>query len=87
MPYPLPNPFHSIAKILSDPGVNMPHNRQVVAVAGVGHLGRYVCEELLACPDFDVVVLARGVSESSDTGFVGLCISKDSKTQLLMVLF
>ncbi|KAL8993177.1 MAG: hypothetical protein Q9169_006549 [Polycauliona sp. 2 TL-2023] len=33
--------------------------RQVVAVAGVGHLGRYVCEELLASPNFDVVVLAR----------------------------
>ncbi|KAL9130664.1 MAG: hypothetical protein Q9217_001191 [Psora testacea] len=33
--------------------------RQVIAVAGVGDLGRYICEELLASPVFDVVVLTR----------------------------
>ncbi|KAL8753742.1 MAG: hypothetical protein Q9199_004840 [Rusavskia elegans] len=37
----------------------MADHRQVVAVAGVAHLGRYICEELLASPDFEVVVLAR----------------------------
>ncbi|KAL9006068.1 MAG: hypothetical protein Q9188_001195 [Gyalolechia gomerana] len=37
----------------------MADDRQVIAVAGVGHLGRYVCEELLASPNFDVVVLTR----------------------------
>ena len=54
----------------------MLQNIQVVAVAGVGHLGRYVCEELLASPDFDVVVLTREVSEFSDTSFVGMYISR-----------
>ncbi|KAL8749303.1 MAG: hypothetical protein Q9184_006862 [Pyrenodesmia sp. 2 TL-2023] len=34
-------------------------DRQVIAIAGAGHLGKYVCEELLASPDFDVVVLTR----------------------------
>ncbi|KAL8786520.1 MAG: hypothetical protein Q9213_002747 [Squamulea squamosa] len=37
----------------------MADNRQVIAVAGVGHLGRYICEELLASPDFKVIILAR----------------------------
>lgn len=40
----------------------MANDRQVIAVAGVGHLGRYVCEELHASPNFDVVVLTRQVS-------------------------
>lgn len=35
---------------------------QVIALAGVGDLGRYVCEELHASPDFDVIVLTRAVS-------------------------
>lgn len=43
----------------------MADHRQVVAVAGVGHLGRYICEELLASPHFEVIVLARPVSISS----------------------
>ncbi|KAL8849529.1 MAG: hypothetical protein Q9221_005463 [Calogaya cf. arnoldii] len=43
----------------------MASNRQVIAVAGVGQLGRYVCEELLASPDFEVVVLARESSPDS----------------------
>ncbi|KAL8965079.1 MAG: hypothetical protein Q9183_004043 [Haloplaca sp. 2 TL-2023] len=33
--------------------------RSVVALAGVDHLGRYVCEAFLASPDFDVVILTR----------------------------
>ena len=40
----------------------MAGDRQVIAVAGVGHLGRYICEELLAAPDFDIIVLSRQVS-------------------------
>ena len=36
--------------------------RQVIALAGVGDLGRYVCEELHASPDFEVIVLTRAVS-------------------------
>ena len=38
----------------------MPDSRQTIVLAGVGDLGRYVCEELLASPHFDVVVLSRG---------------------------
>ncbi|KAI4086738.1 MAG: hypothetical protein LQ344_007307 [Seirophora lacunosa] len=38
--------------------------RQVIALAGVGHLGRYVCEELIASPDFDVIVLTRQRSQN-----------------------
>ncbi|MCJ1470878.1 hypothetical protein MMC07_009525 [Pseudocyphellaria aurata] len=34
--------------------------RQVIALAGVGCLGKYVCEELLADDRFDVVVISRG---------------------------
>lgn len=40
----------------------MGHSRQVIALAGVGNLGRYVCEELSASPEFEVIVLTRGVS-------------------------
>lgn len=40
----------------------MVYDRQVIAVAGAGHLAKYVCDELLASPDFDVVVLTRQVS-------------------------
>ena len=36
-------------------------NRQVIAIAGAGDLGRYICEELLASPDFSVVILTRSV--------------------------
>ncbi|KAI4222735.1 MAG: hypothetical protein L6R36_005939 [Xanthoria steineri] len=43
----------------------MADDRQVIAVAGAGHLGRYVCEELLASPDFRPVVLTR--STTTDT--------------------
>ena len=37
------------------------HPREVIALAGVGDLGRYVCEELLASPYFSVVILTRSV--------------------------
>jgi len=37
--------------------------RQTIALAGVGDLGRYVCEELLESSQFDIVVLTREVSE------------------------
>ncbi|KAL9031262.1 MAG: hypothetical protein Q9196_000700 [Gyalolechia fulgens] len=36
-------------------------NRQVIAIAGAGDLGRYICEEILASPDFSVVILTRSV--------------------------
>lgn len=39
----------------------MPHQQQVIALAGVGDVGRYVCEELIADDRFDVVVLSRNV--------------------------
>ena len=35
-----------------------------IAVAGVGHLGRYLCEELLASPHFKIAVLTRQVSKT-----------------------
>lgn len=35
---------------------------QTIAVAGVGNLGKYICEELLKDERFEVVVLARQVS-------------------------
>ncbi|KAL8785247.1 MAG: hypothetical protein Q9195_008720 [Heterodermia aff. obscurata] len=38
----------------------MTSDREVIVVAGVGELGRYVCEELQASPEFDLVVLTRG---------------------------
>ena len=37
-------------------------DRQVILVAGVGGLGKYACEELIASAQFDVVVLSRSVS-------------------------
>lgn len=37
----------------------------IIALAGVGDLGRYVCEELLASSQFEVVVLSRGVRSPS----------------------
>ena len=41
----------------------MVSDREVIVVAGVGDLGRYVCEELQASSEFEVVVLTRGVSK------------------------
>ncbi|KAL2049948.1 hypothetical protein ABVK25_009815 [Lepraria finkii] len=39
----------------------MPTTRpQTIALAGVGDLGKYTCEELLASPRFSVIVLSRG---------------------------
>ena len=37
-------------------------SRQVIALAAVGCMGKYVCEELLADDRFDVVVISRAVS-------------------------
>ena len=39
----------------------MATTRQVIALAGVGDLGRYISEELLLSSHFDVVILTRGV--------------------------
>ena len=39
---------------------------QVIALAGVGNLGRYICEELIKDKSFDVVVLSRHVIIYSD---------------------
>lgn len=39
----------------------MSDTRQVIAVAGVGDLGKYICEELLASDEFTAIVLSRGV--------------------------
>ena len=41
--------------------VTMATDREVIVVAGVGELGRYICEELHASSGFEVVVLTRGV--------------------------
>lgn len=41
----------------------MVKDRQTIALAGVGDLGRYVCEELLESSEFDIVVLTREVSK------------------------
>lgn len=41
--------------------VSMATDREVIVVAGVGELGRYICEELQASSGFEVVVLTRGV--------------------------
>lgn len=40
----------------------MASKKEVVAVAGVGDLGKYICEEFFASPDFTPVVLTRNVS-------------------------
>ena len=37
---------------------------QVIAVAGVGNLGKYICDELRKAPDFDVIVLTRKVPKN-----------------------
>lgn len=34
---------------------------EVIAIAGAGDLGRYVCEEILKSPSFVPVILSRGV--------------------------
>lgn len=41
----------------SGPGTS----RQVIALAAVGCMGKYVCEELLKDDRFDVVVISRSV--------------------------
>jgi hypothetical protein len=39
----------------------MDAERQVIAVAGVGILGNYICDELQKSPGFDIIVLTRSV--------------------------
>lgn len=39
----------------------MQNEKQVIALAGVGAVGKYFCEELLASDRFDIVVLSRSV--------------------------
>ena len=39
--------------------------REVIALAGAGDLGRYVCEEILKSPDFVPIILSRGVGTST----------------------
>ena len=46
--------------------------RQMIALAGVGGLGKYICEELLADAKFDVVVISRAVD-----ALVSVCIPLD----------
>ena len=36
--------------------------RKVIAIAGAGDLGRYVCEEILGSSSFVPIILSRGVS-------------------------
>ena len=43
----------------------MQNEKQVIALAGVGAVGKYLCEELLASDRFDVVVLSRNVRSIS----------------------
>lgn len=35
--------------------------RKVIAIAGAGDLGRYICEEILKSLDFVPIILSRGV--------------------------
>ena len=37
-------------------------SKEIIAVAGVGNLGKYICEELLASQDFAPIILTRNVS-------------------------
>ena len=41
--------------------------RKVIAIAGAGDLGRYVCEEFLRSASFVPIVLSRGVSSPKPT--------------------
>jgi predicted dinucleotide-utilizing enzyme len=47
--------------------------RQVIALVGVGNLGKYICEELVADDRFDLVVISRRVipTDSSLPRFTG----------------
>ncbi len=40
----------------------MSNKRQTIALAGVGNLGRYICEELISDDRFDVVAISRQVN-------------------------
>ncbi|KAG8530084.1 uncharacterized protein KY384_005566 [Bacidia gigantensis] len=71
--------------------------RQTIALAGVGNLGRYICEEFVASPDFDVVVLSRDAAGKpwmknldltvSQTDYTAASLTKilnDSKASILV---
>lgn len=38
------------------------HAMNTIAIAGVGNLGRYLCEEILQSSSFNLIVLSRKVS-------------------------
>ena len=40
--------------------------RQVITLAGVDHLGRYVCEEMLKFADLEPIILTRQISPVED---------------------
>jgi hypothetical protein len=46
------------------PQNTMSKTRQVIALAAVGNLGKYTCEEIVANDRFDVVVISRQVITS-----------------------
>ena len=43
----------------------MAASRQTIALAAVGSMGKFVCEDLLADDRFNVVVISRGVRSLS----------------------
>ena len=43
----------------------MAASRQTIALAAVGSMGKFVCEDLLADDRFNVVVISRGVRSPS----------------------
>ncbi|KAL9022862.1 MAG: hypothetical protein Q9180_008528, partial [Flavoplaca navasiana] len=81
--------FHCPSERLDDlTEATMVGDRQIIAVAGVGHLGRYICEELLAAPDFDVIVLSRQSTTTSWASKKGIPIHPTDYTpsSLLSIL-
>ncbi|MCJ1228201.1 hypothetical protein MMC12_004862 [Toensbergia leucococca] len=62
-------------------------DRQVIALAGVGNFGRYVCEELLEDPRFKVVVISRGNNQWLSQHDIKPHISEDySRDTVLSIL-
>ena len=47
-------------------------DRQVILVAGMGDLGKYICEELDASDCFDVAVLSRMVGPLSNAANISI---------------
>lgn len=44
--------------------------REVIALAGVGNLGKYLCEELLSSSIYSVIVISRNVCHELFTHLV-----------------